>query len=295
MNWISQKKHQSECSRLFKDSHWFRNPEIISKQIKNSEVMTRPAKLQQNRDPTRPDPTRGSIRPVDNSDMPADEVLGTKSATMAAGMQQQQQLQQRQRQQGQLEQESRRMSRRKSRRKREKRRTKKEEKREWRKRSSSDSNNSRKVSSRGSEWNRGSRGRNNRGSSSSGSSSSGSSSSRGSSSRGNSSSGIRNQKNCTLCFIIIIARGVWRRFLIQMYRLYPRHVAIVWCIEKTLLSLLLLLLLRVHTTLVYPTALGILFFIDAAINVVFDCCIWLWRHRWCRDWQLVHGRCFFFF
>ena len=28
---------------------------------------TRPAKIRQNRDPTRPDPTRGSIRPVDNS------------------------------------------------------------------------------------------------------------------------------------------------------------------------------------------------------------------------------------
>ena len=28
---------------------------------------TRPAKIRQNRDPTRPDPTRGFIRPVDNS------------------------------------------------------------------------------------------------------------------------------------------------------------------------------------------------------------------------------------
>ena len=29
------------------------------------------------------------------------------------------------------------------------------------------------------------------------------------------------KKNCTLCFIIIIARGFWRRFLIQMYRPIP--------------------------------------------------------------------------
>ena len=36
------------------------------KKTQKPEVLTRPAKIRQNRDPTRSDPTRGSIRPVDN-------------------------------------------------------------------------------------------------------------------------------------------------------------------------------------------------------------------------------------
>ena len=53
---------------VFEDLYRFRYQEIISKKLKKkSEVLTRPAKIRQNRDPTWPDPTRGSIRPMDNS------------------------------------------------------------------------------------------------------------------------------------------------------------------------------------------------------------------------------------
>ena len=38
-------------------------------------MLTRPAKIRQNRDPTRPDPTRGSIRPVDNSGITIDFLI----------------------------------------------------------------------------------------------------------------------------------------------------------------------------------------------------------------------------
>ena len=50
----------------------WRYQEIISKNLKISADPARPAKIRQNRDPTRPHPTRphptrGFIRPVDNS------------------------------------------------------------------------------------------------------------------------------------------------------------------------------------------------------------------------------------
>ena len=64
---------------VFAESYQFRNQEVISKQTQKPEVLTRPdppksgkivtQPADPTRDPTRPDPIRGSIRPVDNSVM----------------------------------------------------------------------------------------------------------------------------------------------------------------------------------------------------------------------------------
>ena len=65
--YIKYRRKSINPNLVFEDSHRFRYQEIISRKLKNPKCWPDPPKS--GKIVTRPDPTRGSIRPVDNSGM----------------------------------------------------------------------------------------------------------------------------------------------------------------------------------------------------------------------------------